>query len=139
MSVIGQPSLFGVTGVAPDAADLAGLLLAGATMTAWSGAKKVGPVQLSVAVGHPWRASVLVLECARRGLAATCGSTDDQRIAVRTAHSPRLQGLVEEWTEGTRLDPRVPSGLLLDGPPLRLWVEAAGGFERPGCTSWPLA
>src|ERR1700730_238034 len=107
MSVIGQPSLFGVTAVAPGAMDLAGLLLAGGTVARWADprdekipANPKSAAQLSVLVDHPWRASVLVLECARRGLAATCVSTAEQRISVRTAHSPLLMPLVEAWSEG---------------------------------------
>ena len=70
------------------------------------------------------------MECARRGLAATCVSTVEQRIGVRTAHSPLLLGLAEAWTDGVRSRP--PRDLLLDGWLLRLWVEARGRYERPG-------
>ncbi len=154
MSVIGQPSLFGVAALAPHALDLAGLLLAGGATARWPDDKKTDDTktddtktddtkiddkktvkpktsaQVSVLVDHPWRASVLVLECARRGVAATCVAGVEQRICVRTAHSPLLVALVDVWTDGPMAC--VPGELVLDGQPLRLWVEAAGRYERPG-------
>jgi hypothetical protein len=123
VSIIGQPSLFGVAAQAPEPTDLAGLLVAGADGTRWDDLRSA---RVAVVVNHPWRASALVMECARRGVAATCATTAEHRIGVRTAYSPDLLGLVEAWSGG------VPAGLVLDGQPLRLWVVAAGHYERSG-------
>jgi hypothetical protein len=123
MSVIRQPSLLGAEAARPEPADLAGLLAAGGQVGRASGA-----VQISVTVDHPWRAAVLVAECARRGLAATCVSTVSDHIGVRTAHSPLLLPLADAWTEGS--SHRAPRGFLLTGQVLRLWVVAAGHCER---------
>jgi hypothetical protein len=124
--------------VPPAAGDLAGLLIAGGEVARWqsptvqrpAAAHMSGGAQVSIVVDHPWRASVLVMECARRGLAATCVSTAEHRIGVRTAHSPLLAALAEAWTDGRVR--RMPRDLFLDGPQLRLWVEAHGRYERSG-------
>jgi hypothetical protein len=115
---------------APVPADLAGLLIAGGELARWRAPSGESAAAVSVVVDHPWRASVLVMECARRGLAATCVSTVEQRIGVRTAHSPSLVALADAWTDGSVR--RIPRDLLLDGAQLRLWVEAAGRYEGSG-------
>jgi hypothetical protein len=89
---------------------------------------------VTIVVDHPWRASVLVAECARRGLVATCVATPDDHIGVRTAYSALLTPLAEAWTDGH--GKRAPRGLLLDGRMLRLWVEAEG--RRDGALAYVL-
>ena len=131
MSVIRQLSLFGVEAAAPEPGDLAGLLAGSGHVTRLGGTARV-----SIVVDHPWRASVLVAECARRGLAATCVSTVDDHIGVRTAYSALLTGLAQAWTKGSVKRP--PPGLLLDGRILRLWAEAEGRSEGPGSYALPL-
>ncbi len=126
MSVIRQMSLLGADAAAPGPADLYGLFLAGGELE-----RRDALVRLSIAVDHPWRASVLVAESARRGLAATSVSTARQHIEVRTAHSPVLADLAATWVAG-----RPGADLQLDGQAIRLWVEAAG--RRDGDASYVL-
>jgi len=134
VSLIRQLSLFGVEAAAPEPGDLAGLL-AGAGRIARLG----GTARVSIVVDHPWRASALVSECARRGLVATGLSTVDEHIEVRTAYSAALNPLADAWLGA---EPQAngakhpPQGLLLDGRALRLWVEAAGRCE--GTTTYAL-
>jgi hypothetical protein len=122
-------SLLGVEATAPDPGDLAGLLAANGQIT-----RRGTTARVAVVVDHPWRSSVLVTECARRGLAATCVATAAANVAVRTAYSPLLMRLAEAWTHGAGTRP--PKGLMLDGHMLRLWVEAAG--RRESATSYVL-
>lgn len=129
MSVIRQLSIFGVEAVAPEPADLAGLLAGGGQAV-----RLGGTARISIVLDHPWRAAVLVAECARRGLAATCVAGLEDRIGVRTAYSALLTPLAEAWLAGAVK--RAPRGLVLDGRGLRLWVEAAGRAE--GSTSYVL-
>lgn len=131
MSVIRQPSLLGAEASAPQPADLAGLLAAGADVT-----RSGGGAQVSIVVDHPWRAAVLVAECARRGLAATSVAGLSDHIGVRTAYSALLVPLAEQWLDGEAI--RVPRRLSLDGAVLRLWVEAAGRHESPGAYVLPI-
>jgi len=129
--MIRQLSLFGVEAASPSPADLAGLLAGSGHVTRLGGTARV-----SIVVDHPWRASALVAECARCGLVATCVSTVDDHIGVRTAYSALLAPLAEAWTRGSVKRP--PPGLLLDGRMLRLWVEAEGYSESPGVYALPL-
>lgn len=129
MSVIRQLSIFGVEAVPPEPGDLAGLLAGGGQVVRLGGTARV-----SIVVDHPWRAAVLVAECARRGLAATRVSTVEDHIGVRTAYSTLLTPLAETWLFGAVK--RAPRGLILDGRALRLWAEAAGRSE--GSVSYSL-
>jgi hypothetical protein len=129
VSVIRQLSIFGVEASAPEPGDLAGLLAGGGQVVRLGGTARV-----SVVVDHPWRAAVLVAECARRGLAATCVSTVEDHIGVRTAFSALLTPLAETWLTGAVK--RAPRGLILDGRALRLWAVAAG--RRDGATAYAL-
>jgi hypothetical protein len=130
MSVIRQLSLFGVEAAPPEPGDLAGLLAGSGHVTRLGATARV-----SIVVDHPWRASVLVAECARRGLMATCVSTVEEHIAVRTAYSAALMPLAEAWTRGAVK--RAPRGFLFDGRMLRLWVEAEGRREGSGAYVLP--
>ncbi|HEX6869573.1 MAG TPA: hypothetical protein VF163_00620 [Micromonosporaceae bacterium] len=125
MSVNRQLSLFGVEASPPDPADLAGLVVAGAELD-----RRDGAVRASIAVDDPWRASALVLECARRALAATSVPAVGGQVVVRTAYTGRLVPLADAWRDA--YGPRPPAGFLLDGRMLRLWVIATGRFEPPG-------
>ena len=131
MSVIRQLSLFGVEASPPEPGDLAGLLAGAGHVTRFGQTARV-----SIIVDHPWRASVLVAECARRGLVATCVSTVEEHIGVRTAYSALLTPLAQGWTRGSVKRP--PPDLILDGRMLRLWVEAEGWSEDPGTYVLPL-
>ncbi len=131
MSVIRQLSLFGAEALPPEPGDLAGLLAAGGQTTRLGGAARV-----SIVVDHPWRSSVLITECALRGLAATSVSTVEDHIGVRTAYSAILVPLADAWTVGAVQ--RAPHGLMIDGRLLRLWVEARGRTEPSGAYVLPL-
>ena len=131
MSVIRQLSLLGADGSAPVPDDLAGLLVGGGEVT-----RSGEAAQVSIVVDHPWRASVLVAECARRGLAATCVATVADHIGVRTAHSVLLTPLAVAWSDGAVK--RVPRGFSLAGQVLRLWVEAEGRYESSGAYVLPV-
>jgi hypothetical protein len=124
-------SRFGVEAASPEAGDLAGLLAGSGHVTRLGGTARV-----SIVVDHPWRASVLVAECARRGLVATCVSTVEDHIGVRTAYSAQLTALAQDWTRGSTKRP--PPGLVLDGRMLRLWVVAEGRCEAAGIYVLPL-
>jgi len=131
MSLIRQLSLLGAEATPPEPGDLAGLL-AGRGLVS-----RVGDAaQVSIVVDHPWRASVLVAECARRGIAATSVSTASDHVGVRTAYSPQLTALAETWMVGSIK--RAPKGLLLDGRMLRLWVEAGGRYEGASIYALPV-
>jgi hypothetical protein len=123
-------SLFAAEASPLEVADLAGLLVAGGRLV-----RSGGAAQLSISVDHPWRASVLVAECARRGIAATCVSSLEHRIDVRTAYSPLLVPLAGVWTDGGT---RAPRHLMIDGRFLRVWVEASGRREGSGGYVLPL-
>jgi hypothetical protein len=131
MSVTRQMSLFGAEDSPPEPGDLSGLLAGSGQIS-----RRAGVAQVSIVVDHPWRSSVLVAECARRSLAATCVSTVDRHIGVRTAYSALLAPLADAWIEGAVK--RVPRGLLLDGRALRLWILAEGRREGTGAYILPL-
>jgi hypothetical protein len=67
-----------------------------------------------------------------RGLGATCVSTVDQHIAVRTPYSVVLAPLANAWLRGAVKAP--PAGFALDGRRLRLWMGAAGYFDEQNVT-----
>lgn len=120
-----QPALLGADATPPEPADLVALLIAGGDARLTDSA-----AQMSIIVTHPWRAAALVVECSRRGIAATSVSTPDDHIAVRTVHTPALRPLVLAWTDGSAA--RVTRGLFLDGRVLRLWVIARGEIGVAG-------
>jgi hypothetical protein len=122
MSVIRQLSLFGVEASAPEPADLAGLLIAGGEIV-----RADDTAQVSIVVGHPWRAAAIVAECGRRGLAATSVSTVTSYVGVRTSYASALAGLARSWTD--EVGRRPPRDLRLDARVLRLWAMAVGHRE----------
>ena len=76
-----QLSLFGAQVHPPDVLDLEGLL-AGAGQVVRLG----DTARVSIVVDDPWRVSVLLDECARRGVVASSEpSTVDNHFVVRTA------------------------------------------------------
>lgn len=129
--MIRQLSLLGADGAGPEPGDLAGLL-AGRGQISRAGEL----AQVSIAVDDPWRATVLVAECARRGVAATAVSAAGSHIGVRTAYCAQLTALAEGWTAGAVK--RAPRDLMLDGRMLRLWAEAGGRFDGAGAYTLPL-
>lgn len=127
----GQLSLLGAEAVPPAPADLAGVLAGRGQVT-----QAADGARVSVVVDHPWRASVLVTECARRGVAATSVSTIEDHISVRTVYSPLLLPLHRAWSAGAVK--RAPRRLLLDGAMLRLWVETGGRCEGDNTYALPV-
>ena len=116
MSLIRQLSLFGVEAHRPEPADLAGLLAGGGQIVRMGGTARV-----SVTVDDPWRAAVLVRECARRDLPATVVSTlAPVRIAelqvVSVAESADDGSPAEQETPDTRGYPRQPAAATPDDP-----------------------
>jgi hypothetical protein len=122
VSVIRQPSLFGVEASPPEPDDLAGLLLAGGRIDRTDDA-----AQLSIMVKHPWRAAAIVAECGRRGIPAISVSMADAYVDVRTAHAPSLLSLARSWSDD--VGRRAPRALRLDARVLRLWAIAVGQCE----------
>jgi hypothetical protein len=122
-----QLSLFGVEAVPPVPEDLEGLLAGPGQVVRMGGTARV-----SVVVTESWRARVLVREFALRGLAATCVSTAEEHIGVRTAYSTTLAPLAGTWLRGAVKVP--PRGFGLDGPRLRMWAVAAGHQDVLGFT-----
>jgi hypothetical protein len=118
MSVIRQLSLFGVEASPPEPGDLAGLMIAGGAIVEHDGA-----AQLSIMVGHPWRATAIVSECARRGISATSLATETTAVGVRTSFTPALLDLARSWVgDGGR----PPREIRFDARVLRLWAIAVG-------------
>jgi hypothetical protein len=119
VSVIRQLSLFGIEAGAPGPEDLGGLLAGPGQVVRMGGTARV-----SVVVEERWRAVALVGEMRQRGLAATCVSTVDEHLGVRTPYSSMLAGLASAWLYGAVKLP--PPGFALEGRRLRLWMMAAG-------------
>ena len=120
MPLTRQLSLFGVEASPPTPLDLEGLLAGPGQLVRMGGTARV-----SIVVDAPWRARVLVYECALRGLVAACEpSTVEGNVAFRTAYSSALAPLGPAWLRGAIKYP--PVGLALDGRRLRLWTAAGG-------------
>jgi hypothetical protein len=122
MQLTRQLSLFGNEAAPPGPADLAGLLAGPGQVVRMGGTARV-----SVVVEERWRAGVLVGEMRARGLPATCVSTVDEHLSVRTPYSHLLSPLATAWLHGAVKRP--PAGFALDGRRLRLWMAAAGSRD----------
>jgi hypothetical protein len=86
--------------------------------------------RLTVELDDPWRARRLVAACGQRGIAAMVERREAGGLVVRTAYRADLVGLVRGWLgDGEKV---VPSGLMLDGPMLRLWALVAGRYDMRG-------
>lgn len=110
MSLIRQLSLFGVEAHRPEPADLAGLLAGGGQLVRMGGTARV-----SIIVDDPWRAAVLVRECARRDLPATVVST---RAPVQHRELS-VVAVAESADDGTTEEPskdQKPRGYAEDDP-----------------------
>jgi hypothetical protein len=123
-----QYSLFGAAAVAPELADLDGLLLAGGQWV------RSGPAaRLSVVVPDRWRADAVHAAFVTLGFAA-----DDhdaivaatEGFGVRTAFRPALLEPAARWTRGARQG--LPPGFQLGAGGLRLWAIAAGHRDESG-------
>ncbi len=127
MPVSRQLSLFGIEAAAPGPEDLAGLLAGPGQIVRMGGTARV-----SVVVEERWRAAALVAEIRLRGLAATCVSTVEENLGVRTPYSSLLAPLATAWLRGAVKLP--PPGFALEGRRLRLWMMAAGYLEQGAVT-----
>lgn len=127
MQLSRQLSLFGIEAAPPGPADLAGLLAGPGQVVRMGGTARV-----SVVVEERWRAVVLVGELRQRGFAATCVSTVDEHLGVRTPYSALLAPLARAWLQGAVKRP--PTGFALEGRRLRLWMAAAGYRDHLGVT-----
>lgn len=105
MSVIRQLSVFGVEMQAPGPGDLVGLLAGGGQVVRMGGTARV-----AIGVDDPWRAAVLVAECERRGLVATCVSTA-AGASVSTGPAELTAVRIEE--------DEIPEGYVVPPPPVR--------------------
>ncbi|GAA1761781.1 hypothetical protein [Luedemannella helvata] len=101
MSLIRQLSLFGVEARRPEPADLVGLLAGGGRVIRMGGTARV-----VITVDDPWRAAVLVRECARRDLAATVVST----LAPVQHRELSVVAVAESADDGTPPEPEQAPG-----------------------------
>ena len=119
-----QFSLFGAAALAPQLADVEGVLVAGGHWV------RSGPTaRLSVVVDGRGRAEALAAAFGERGLAAEV-VTADAWLAARTVFSADLSTLAEAWTRGAVEGP--PPGFALTPGGLRLWAIAAGRHDGTG-------
>ena len=121
-----QLSFYSAEANPPQAGDLAGLLCCRGQLAEFARTA----ARLTLPVDEPWRARTLVKALAEHGVTATHTLTEDGEHGVRTAFRADLLPLAEEWTkEGEKF---APTGLVLDGGALRLWVVAAGTWLGSG-------
>lgn len=117
-----QLSFYSAEANQPHAGDLAGLLCCQGQMAEFARTA----ARLTLPLDQRWRVRAIRLELAARGIDATPTIGEDGALGVRTAFRADLLPLAEEWTkEGEKF---APSGLILDGGALRLWVLAAGDW-----------
>jgi hypothetical protein len=123
---VSQLSFFTAESVPPAVADLSGVLAASGQIVTVRGADLRG-ARVSVVVDALWRASALADMIREAGLVPEIGRTDEDTPLVRTAVSPSLLSVAEQWTRGAvkTVPPR-----WLPGPrELRAWTLAAGSPE----------
>jgi hypothetical protein len=119
---VAQLSFYSAEANQPHAGDLAGLLCCQGQMAEFARTA----ARLTLPLEQRWRVRAIRLELAARGIDATPTIGEDSALGVRTAFRADLLPLAEEWTkEGEKF---APSGLVLDGGALRLWVLAAGDW-----------
>lgn len=119
---VAQLSFYSAEANQPHAGDLAGLLCCQGQLAEFARTA----ARLSLPLDERWRVHAIRLALAERRIDATPTVTEDGVHGVRTAFRADLLPLAEEWTkEGEKF---APSGLVLDGGALRLWVLAAGSW-----------
>lgn len=129
----GQLSLFSAAARLPAVEDLAGVLCGPAQVVRRESGGVV-TARVSVVLDEDWRAETCAVELALRGLPAErrlagpadgWGGPAGTATSVRTAFTPALAALAEQWsTSGAGKRP--PARLVLDGSMLRLWYVVAG-------------
>jgi hypothetical protein len=124
---VSQPSLFSAGARPPLTSDLAGLLCGPGQIVRFGSGDTA---RLSVVLADARRAPVVVAACAAVGIDAEPVATESGTTAVRTAFRRDLVGLAAAWTRGAVK--AVPAGMQLDGAVLRVWMIAAGRWDRRG-------
>jgi hypothetical protein len=126
---VSQLSFFTAEAVPPTVADLAGVLAASGQVVIVGGADTpaAAGARLSVVVDQLWRASALAEMIREAGLEPEITRTDENTPLVRTAVTPLLRPIADEWTRGAVK--RVPSRWLPGPRELRAWTLAAGSPE----------
>lgn len=119
-----QPSLFSADARPPRTTDLAGLLCGPGQIVCFGTGTTA---RLSIVLPDPARAPAVVAACAAVGVAAECVPTESGATAVRTAFRRDLVALARAWNRGAVKN--VPTGMLLDGAVLRVWMLAAGRWD----------
>src|SRR5690348_16473600 len=122
-----QPSLFSAGARPPRTADLAGLLCGPGQIVRFGSGDTA---RLSIVLPDPARAPAVLATCATVGIDAERVVTESGATAVRTAFRRDLVELACAWTRGAVKT--VPSGMLLDGAVLRVWMAAAGRWDGRG-------
>ncbi|GAA1996035.1 hypothetical protein JL107_07335 [Nakamurella flavida] len=108
--------------VAPRAADLSGLLAAGAHL-----ARAAAGWVMVVSVDADWRARALHRELQVRDVPVEFGGSGGV-LQLRTAPTAAVDRLAEHWAGGRML----PDGFVPGPGALRCWTLAAGRPDRPG-------
>lgn len=118
-----QLSFYSAEANRPQVGDLAGLLCCRGQMAEFARTA----ARLTLPLAQRWRVRAIRLALAERGVDATPTISEEGEHGVRTAFRADLLPLAEEWTkEGEKF---APSGVILDGGALRLWVLAAGEWQ----------
>jgi hypothetical protein len=122
-----QLSFFSAEAAAPCLGDLAGVLCGRGRMAGFARTA----ARLSVTVDSRWRARALAKAFAERGIAIRVEPREvepggDDAFALHTPFRTDLTPLANAWTRDTAKT--APSGLILTGGPLRLWVLTAGSW-----------
>jgi hypothetical protein len=119
---VAQLSFYSAEANRPHAGDLAGLLCCQGQLAEFARTA----ARLTLLVDQRWRVRALRPALAERGIDATPTITEEGEHGLRTPFRADLLPLAEEWTkEGEKF---APTGLVLDGGALRLWVLAAGSW-----------
>ncbi|MFI0465359.1 hypothetical protein ACH347_14885 [Saccharopolyspora sp. 5N102] len=127
MRAVDQLSFYSAEARQPDVADLAGMLCGPGQAVGFG---RGTAARLSVVVDAEWRARSLVVACAKRGVEAELGRSEEGRPLIRTAFRADLTGLAARWLRGAVKS--VPPDFVPDGAALRLWALTAGSAEPTG-------
>jgi hypothetical protein len=122
-----QLSLFSAGARPARTGDLAGLLCGPGQIVRFGSGDTA---RLSVVLTDPARAPAVIAVCASVGIVAERVVTESGATAVRTAFRRDLVDLARAWTRGAVKT--VPTGMLLDGAVLRVWMLAAGRWDGRG-------
>jgi hypothetical protein len=127
-----QLSFFSAEAAAPCLGDLAGVLCGRGRMAGFARTA----ARLSITVDGRWRARALAKAFAERGIAARVAPAGREQadgeqesgdaFELHTPFRTDLTSLANAWTRDTAKV--APSGLILTGGPLRLWVLTAGSW-----------